>query len=426
MTQRSRVLVLLFGLFFAGQSATTSVGANEIRDNLFADPTNIELNLAYLQQQLAGRNFKSAAATLQRVLLLDPQSRLAKVLYAEVQIQLGNLADARSTLQALLKDKAIPGPMRTKANELLAAIEQAESRLRFSGSMSLSRGSADNALAAPKGPQVQFYNALFENTSPEVAEAFTDYSLGLSMNYTLPTYRERNAMVSIGVSGRDYADIDSADSNTGYIAINFSEKRKTPWGLSYSAAVTEVNEEAYNVNQQVSLSANRPFRKGRQVSLALRGGTTRHFAYLGSSASKSRDGTTTSASLSYSQPIRLASRAWLLSVSGGAGKNNAEEEYYSNGSTSVSTSLRTRIAAINYSVGLDFISTEFDAADPIIGDDIREDERTRLSLSASYQLPKYLGGAILSLSGFAADTRSNIPNFTKTFTELKFGVSQSF
>lgn len=424
MPQRSRILFLIFSLCFAGHSATTS--ANEIRDNLFADPTNIELNLAYLQQQLAGRNFKGAAATLQRVLLLDPQSRLAKVLYAEVQIQLGNLADARSTLLVLLKDRAIPETMRVKANELLAAIEQAKNRLRFSGSMSLSGGSANNALAAPKGPHVQFYNALFENTSPEVAEAFTDYSLGFSMNYTLPTYRERNAMISIGVSGRDYADMDNADSNTGYIAINFNEKRKTPWGGSYSAAVTEVNEEAYNVNQQISLSANRPFSKGKQVSLALRGGMTRHFAYLGNSASKSRDGTSASASLSYAQPIRLASRAWLLSVSGGAGENNAEEEYFSNASTSVSASLRTRIAAINYAATLDFVSTEFDAADPIIGDDIREDERTRLSLSASYQLPKYLSGATLSLSGFAADTRSNISNFTKTVSELKFGISRSF
>lgn len=422
MSNRSRVFVILFGLCLTGQQAA----ANEIRDKLFSDPTNIELNLAYLQQQLAGRNFKGAAATLQRVLLLDPQSRLAKVLYAEVQVQLGNFSDAKSVLQTLLRDKGIPEAMRAKANELLASIRQAETRLSFSGNISLSGGSADNALAAPKGPQIQFYNALFENTSPEVAEAFSDYSLGFSMNYKLPTYRERNMAVSVGVSGRNYIDMNSADSNTGYVAVNFSEKRKTPWGVSYTAAVTEVDKEAYNVNQQVSFSANRPFSKGRQLSLALRGGTTRHFAYLGSSSSKSRDGTTASASLSYAQPIRFVSYAWLLSLSGGYGENSAEEDYYGTGSTSVSASLRTRIAAINYSAALDFVSTEFDAADSIIGDDIREDERTRLSLSASYQLAEHLGGATVSLSGFVADTRSNIPNFTKTVSELKFGVSRSF
>ena len=422
MPYRRRVFLMLFGLCLTDQHAA----ANEIRDRLFSDPTNIELNLAYLQQQLAGRNFKGAAATLQRVLLLDPQSRLAKVLYAEVQIQLGNLTDAKSALRALLKDKSIPDAMREKANELMASIEKAETRLSFSGNINLSSGSADNALAAPKGPQVQFYNALFENTSPEVAEGFSDFGLGLSMNYKLPTYRERNIATSIGVSGRNYTEMNSADSTTGFIALNFSEKRKKPWGLSYSAAVTEVNNEAYNVSQQISLSANRPLGKGKQVSLAIRGGAIRHFAYLGSSASKSRDGSYTSASLSYAQPIRIRSRIWLFLLSGGFGENTAEEDYYSNGSTSISAALQTRIASINYSTTLDFVRTEFDAADPIIGEDIREDERTRLSLSASYQLPKSLSGSIVSLSGFAADTRSNIPNFVKTVSELKLGISRSF
>ena len=422
MPYRRRVFLMLFGLCLTDQHAA----ANEIRDRLFSDPTNIELNLAYLQQQLAGRNFKGAAATLQRVLLLDPQSRLAKVLYAEVQIQLGNLTDAKSALRALLKDKSIPDAMREKANELMASIEKAETRLSFSGNINLSSGSADNALAAPKGPQVQFYNALFENTSPEVAEGFSDFGLGLSMNYKLPTYRERNIATSIGVSGRNYTEMNSADSTTGFIALNFSEKRKTPWGLSYSAAVTEVNNEAYNVSQQISLSANRPLGKGKQVSLAIRGGAIRHFAYLGSSASKSRDGSSASASLSYAQPIRMGSRIWLLILNGGIGENTAKEDYYSNGSTSISAALQTRIASINYSTTLDFVRTEFDAADPIIGEDIREDERTRLSLSASYQLPKSLSGSIVSLSGFAADTRSNIPNFVKTVSELKLGISRSF
>jgi hypothetical protein len=52
--------------------------AQTVKEKLFANPTNIEINLAYLQEQLAKRNFKGAAATLQRVLLLDPESKLEK------------------------------------------------------------------------------------------------------------------------------------------------------------------------------------------------------------------------------------------------------------------------------------------------------------------------------------------------------------
>ena len=117
--------------------------SDSLKESLFADPTNIEINLAYLQQQLAGGNFKGAAATLQRVLLLDPNSKLAKVLYAEVQLKLGNRADARLILQQLLADKSLSTPMREKASALNEAVERSERRLSISGSGGLAAGSAD-------------------------------------------------------------------------------------------------------------------------------------------------------------------------------------------------------------------------------------------------------------------------------------------
>ena len=412
----------LSSIFFDSANAQT----RNVKDRLFEDPTNIEINLAYLQQQLAGGNFKGAAATLQRVLLLDPTSRLAKVLYAEVQIQLGNLTDAKSILGALLQDDGLPEAMREKARLLLSAVEKSEDRLAFSGSIAVSAGSADNALAAPKGPQVQFYNALFENTSPDVAESFSDFNLGLSMNYQLPTYVERNTMVSLGLAGRDYGDMDSADSNTGFLAIDFSEKRAIPWGLSLTVAVTEIDGAAYNANQQLSVSANQLLDKGRAVAVSLRAGETRHFNYSGNSSAKNRDNKTALASFRYSQPARIMSRLWLLSLGTGIGMGKAEEDYYGTTSASVDISAKTRIGELGFSSGLDFVSTEFDAADPFIGDDIRQDERSRISLSLSYKMPKSLGGSVVSLSGFAADTRSNLPNFTKTVSEIKLGVSQRF
>ena len=97
----------LVGIIVFGFPVFSVAQAQSLKDKLFADPTNIEVNLAYLQQQLAGGNFKGAAATLQRVLLLDPSSKLAKVLYAEVQLKLGNRADARLILQQLLADKSL-------------------------------------------------------------------------------------------------------------------------------------------------------------------------------------------------------------------------------------------------------------------------------------------------------------------------------
>lgn len=105
-------------------SFLSTAQAQSLKEKLFADPTNIDINLAYLQQQLAGGNFKGAAATLQRVLLLDPTSKLAKVLYAEVQLKLGNRADAKLILQQLLADKSLSAVMRDRAAALSDALER--------------------------------------------------------------------------------------------------------------------------------------------------------------------------------------------------------------------------------------------------------------------------------------------------------------
>ena len=45
------------GLLVAMLASPFAAQAQTIRDKLFANPTNIEINLTYLQQQLGGGNF---------------------------------------------------------------------------------------------------------------------------------------------------------------------------------------------------------------------------------------------------------------------------------------------------------------------------------------------------------------------------------
>ena len=399
-------LVALLACAFSSHSP-----AQTVKEKLFANPTNIEINLAYLQEQLAKRNFKGAAATLQRVLLLDPESKLAKVLYAEVQLRLGNLADARLILRELLADRSLNQDMRVRAQALSDTLEASQKRLGFGGSIGLASGSADNALAAPKGPKVQFFDALYESTSPEVVEAFVDYEAGLSLTYKMPTYRERGLTAGFGIAGRDYIEINLADSTTTFVSFGYTEKRKAPWSVNYNAYVTEV-------------SANLP--NNARLSGTLRAGETRHFNYLGSAASKQRDNYVTGLSISYARPVVGLPIPLLLTASLGGDISSAEVDYYSTQSGSVSLGARSRVGEVNVSVVADFMNTDFDKADPLIGSNIRQDERTRASLNLDYALPPHLGAVVLSISGFVADTRSNIINFTKTVSELKIGMRKSF
>lgn len=400
--------------------------SQSVKDKLFADPTNIKINLAYLQEQLAGRNFKGAAATLQRVLLLDPDSKLAKVLYAEVQLRLGNLADARLILRELLADKSLSQDMRLRAQALSDALEASQKRLTVSGSMGLAGGSADNALAAPKGPKVQFFDALYDSTSPEVVEAFVDYDAGLSLSYKLPTYRERGLTAGFGVAGRDYLEVNMADSTTGFVSFGFTEKRKNPWSLNYNAFVTDVSGHVYNAGHQLALGVSTNLPDNARLSATLRASETRHFSYLGSAASKQRDNYLTGLSVGYARPITGLPIPLMVTASLGGDVSSAEVDYYSTQSGSVSVGARTQLGGMNVSVVADFLSTEFDAADPLIGSDTRQDERSRTSFGLGYALPPHLGGVEVTLSGFIADTRSNIVNFTKTLSELKIGLRKSF
>ena len=303
------------GLLVAMLASPFAAQAQTIRDKLFANPTNIEINLTYLQQQLGGGNFKGAAATLQRILLLDPSSKLAKVLYAEVQLKLGNRADARLILQQLLADKSLSAAMRNKALELKEALERSERRLSISGSAGLAGGSADNALAAPKGPIMLFNNQPIANTSKEVTEAFIDYDGMVSLSYKLPTYRERALTTAFGAAGRDYLDQNTADSLTGFVSFGYSEKRKLPFKFNYSAYATDVSGRPYNAGQQGVFGLSVDLPKNANLQTRLRVGETRHFKYLGSSAGKQRDNETLGVSATYLRPIAGLSIPLLVSTS---------------------------------------------------------------------------------------------------------------
>jgi hypothetical protein len=363
---------------------------------------------------------------LQRILLLDPNSKLAKVLYAEVQLKLGNRADARLILRQLLADKSLSPAMREKASALNDALERSEKRLSIAGSAGFAGGSADNALAAPKGPIMLFNNEPIANTSEDVAEPFVDFDGVVSLSYKLPTYRERAVTSAFGVAGRDYIDQNMADSITGFVSLGYSENRKVPWSFNYSAYATDVSGHAYNAGQQgvFGLSAGLP--KNANLRTSLRIGETRHFNYLGSNAGKQRDNDVVGLSVTYARPIGGLPVPLLLSTSLGSDNSSAEVDHFSAQSLSAALGVRTRLANMNVSVSVDFLATEYDAANTLISDDIREDERSRLSASLGTKLSPRLGALDVSLSGFVADTRSNIPNSTKTLSELKLSLRRSF
>jgi hypothetical protein len=351
---------------------------------------------------------------------------LNKQISQEVQLKLGNRADARLILQQLLADKSLSAEMRLRAQTLSDALEKSEKRLSFAGSTGIAVGSADNALAVPKGPVVLFNDTEIANSSDEVAEPFVDFDGVVSLSYKLPTYRKRGLTAGAGVAGRDYIDVNMADSITGFVSFGYNEERGLPWSFNYSAYATDVSGHPYNAGQQgiFGISSNLP--RGASLRASLRVGETRHFKYLGSSAGKERDSEGVGFTITYAQPIGGLRIPLLLSTSLGGDESDAEVDYFSTQSVSAGITARTRLADINLSLTADFLATEYDAPNTIISSKTREDERSRASFSLGYKLPPQYGAFNIGLSGFVADTRSNIPNSTKTLSELKLGIRHNF
>ena len=106
-------------------------------DAVFENPTDLEVNFKLLEEQTRVGDLRGAAATLDRILLIDPDSKLARVLLAEVQVNLGNFATAETVLLSLKEDETTPPDMLERVEKNLQAIEAAQSPWRTSASFSV-------------------------------------------------------------------------------------------------------------------------------------------------------------------------------------------------------------------------------------------------------------------------------------------------
>lgn len=70
---------------------------------ILKDPDNIDLNIRYAKQQINNNNFMSAAGTLERILMLQPDMAQARLFYAIVLFRLDNLNEAERELRTILK-----------------------------------------------------------------------------------------------------------------------------------------------------------------------------------------------------------------------------------------------------------------------------------------------------------------------------------
>lgn len=121
---------------------------------IMRDPDNIELNYRYAQTQVADGNLRNAGATLERILLLNPNLHRIRLFYAFVLYRLDNLTEARAELAKLDTARLSPGDQ-VEAARLSQRIENRTRPTVFTAHFGAGMTYQTNANFAPDGELAQ-------------------------------------------------------------------------------------------------------------------------------------------------------------------------------------------------------------------------------------------------------------------------------
>ncbi len=103
--------------------------------DILKDPDNVQLNFRYARQQIEKGNMRSAVATLERLLLINPDQPLIRLYYGAVLFRLDNSDEAEQQFQAV-KEYPLDAETRARVDRYLKDIEQRRKTTRFSLSTS--------------------------------------------------------------------------------------------------------------------------------------------------------------------------------------------------------------------------------------------------------------------------------------------------
>ncbi|MDD5226787.1 MAG: tetratricopeptide repeat protein [Candidatus Omnitrophica bacterium] len=117
-------------------------------EDILKDPDNIELNARYAQEQIARGELLSAAATLERILLVNPNLADVRLLYAVVLYRLDSLNEAGKELETL-RTVTLPPAIREQVTAYEKKIKQRKRRTHIGLRQSNGWGYDTNRNAAP-------------------------------------------------------------------------------------------------------------------------------------------------------------------------------------------------------------------------------------------------------------------------------------
>ena len=396
-----------------------------LAERIFQDPANLSLNLEYFKEQVARGDLEGAEVTLERILLIDPDSKFAKVLMAETQIKLGKLPEARNILNRLLADPELATDMRQKALDYVAQIDDLLSPVTWQHSLGLTAGVSNNALGRTVSGTVLYRDFVLASGQPDVDVSFNEQSFNTSMLYSLPYETPTTITVTGFGSGResDHKDLSTTSTVGGSASIREIDEG-TILESTLSAVQTRVDGEPYATFASLAASLMTGLTESLVVGSNIAYSKNMYRDFEGISNNADNSGETIAMSLSLMGQVKNV--GW--SVTGKWADTNAKE-------TSVSNDLQKLAMALNYqfdncsnSLSADRSWTQAKAANTFVSRQAERVTQTNWTYGGSCVVESFWNGVSIepSYKFVWREADSNIPNYAKESSEYSLGLKLRF
>lgn len=396
-----------------------------LAEQIFNDPTNLNLNLKYFKEQVALGDLEGAEVTLERILLVDPESKFAKILMAETQIKLGKLPEARNILNKLLAVEGLAPEMRDKAISYVSQIEDVLNPITWRHSVGLTAGISNNALGRTATGTVLFQDLSLPSGQSDVDISFNELSFDSSMSYRMPYETPTIITVTGFGSGRESDHEDLSRTST----------------VGGSASIKEIDDGTI-IDSSISAIQTRvdgqPYANFASLAASLMTGLTENLV-VGSNVAYSKnmyqefEGVTNNTNNSSETVViglllvgQVKQVGW--SVTGKWSDTNAKDRSVSNDLESLAMALNYKFDNCSNTLSADRSWVQAKAANTFVSTKPKRVTQTNWAYGGACTVENFWQGVALepSFRFVWRDADSNIPNYAKESSEYSLGVKLRF
>ncbi|WP_306250651.1 surface lipoprotein assembly modifier [Parvularcula sp. IMCC14364] len=187
-------------------------------DDVFSNPDDKQLNIDYARQEAAAGNLLASAATLERLLLTDPNWDEARLFYAAVLYRLADYSGAEREVR-ILEGRSLSPQLQEQLEDFKGRIDNKQRKTRLSGSIAVGFTYDDNVAVNNDDPSIDPNNAPTQSD-----EAFTFRARG-KYEYEIGGEQDLKFVALFSTLSKRYDDFGRVDFNfiaarTGFEGAN--------------------------------------------------------------------------------------------------------------------------------------------------------------------------------------------------------------